>query len=262
MDCFNCELKSLDLSNNHLLKSFACFYNKIESVNVTGCKLLRNVQCDNNLIKSLDFSSCDSLEFLDCSDNTITNLNISSSTCLRELLCYENLIDYLDLSAYTSLIDLHCSDNNLTILNLKNGRNKKIEHCDADNNPNLYCIQVDDSLFSIYEFGWEKDDQAHYSEDCGYTGMDDNKFENQTVSVAPNPAMDFIEINNVIHAEAGISDQNVKIFNFLGEIVSGLDTPPDPLFLEGGKCRIDVSDLPQGTYFVRFGGEIRKFIKL
>ena len=87
---------------------------------------------------------------------------------------------------------------------------------------------------------------------------DINTFDD--VVLSPNPASDFIEINNVIPAEAGILNQSIKIYNFLGKIVSGLDTPPCPLS-RGGVTRIDVSGLATGVYFVRIGDSVQRFIK-
>jgi hypothetical protein len=79
--------------------------------------------------------------------------------------------------------------------------------------------------------------------------------------IAPNPAQDFIEIelgNN--HTLKGVVD-NVKIYNFLGEIVfDDYVTPPGPLS-RGGVIRIDVSGLAAGVYFVRLGDSVQRFVK-
>ena len=92
--------------------------------------------------------------------------------------------------------------------------------------------------------------------------MEDDKYENEAAAISPNPAQDYIELSYPPRPPGEGWGEGISIYNILGEIVIGLDTPPNPLFLEGGKCRIDISGLVQGTYFIRFGGEIKKFIKL
>ena len=88
------------------------------------------------------------------------------------------------------------------------------------------------------------------------------KINFEMISITPNPAMDFIEIelgNN--HTLKGV-DESVKIYNFLGKMVlSDIDTPPDPLFFEWGKYRIDISGLVPGVYFVRIGNHVQRFVK-
>ena len=80
-------------------------------------------------------------------------------------------------------------------------------------------------------------------------------------TLSPNPASDFIEINNFIPADAGILNNSVKIYNFLGEIVfNDSATPPGPLS-RGGVTRIDVSGLVPGIYFVRVGDSVQRFVK-
>jgi hypothetical protein len=87
------------------------------------------------------------------------------------------------------------------------------------------------------------------------------EFDNKSVSVIPNPASDFVEVDfgNVILSEA--KDQVVKIYNFLGEMVitttpSLCDTHPYQ-----GREKINISELVPGVYFVRVGDRVQRFIK-
>src|SRR5690606_22308234 len=79
-----------------------------------------------------------------------------------------NKLTYLDVSQNTALKILLCHTNELTKLNVKNGNNTILEHMQAQNNPNLSCIQVDDvadanSGSRIYN--WQKG-TGEYSTDC------------------------------------------------------------------------------------------------
>ena len=87
------------------------------------------------------------------------------------------------------------------------------------------------------------------------------EFENKSVSVAPNPAMDFIEIELGSNHTLKGAVENIKIYNFLGEMVQNdIATPPGPLS-RGGVTRIDVSGLVPGIYFVRVGDSVQRFVK-
>ena len=61
---------------------------------------------------------------------------------------YENQLTSLDLSNNTALTNLNCNDNQLTSLDLRNGNNTNFNLFNASNNPNLFCIDVDDPTWS------------------------------------------------------------------------------------------------------------------
>jgi hypothetical protein len=148
---------------------------------------------------------------------------------------------------------LSCYNNQLTNLNISN--NPVLEYLSTRNNPNLFCIQVSDSSLAANKTNWYKDDWAIYSEDCTGVGVDEEIDESNDISISPNPASDYIEIN-VENRHAYSLQQEINIYNSLGECVL------TPLaFGEGTGVRLDVSPLPPGVYFVRIGNENRKFIK-
>ena len=75
--------------------------------------------------------------------------------CIRDrydLYCFNNKITNLDLSQNINLITLRCENNYLTSLNLHNGNNINMLTHPFDfkisNNPQLYCINVDDSTWA------------------------------------------------------------------------------------------------------------------
>jgi hypothetical protein len=93
-------------------------------------------------------------------------------------------------------------------------------------------------------------------------GVDDEKTENTLISVSPNPATDFIEIDLTRWAplDKWSPSVEIKIFNVFGQTVS---TPvcSEATPASGGQ-RIDVSGLVSGMYFVRIGDKVMKFVKL
>ena len=84
----------------------------------------------------------------------------------------------------------------------------------------------------------------------GFSDVSD--FDRQTaISITPNPATDFIEIQN---PENGA----IEILNLFGQNVNL--TPA--LSIHGEGVKLDVSDLAPGVYFVRIGDKVQKFVKI
>ncbi|MCX7908454.1 MAG: T9SS type A sorting domain-containing protein, partial [Ignavibacteria bacterium] len=77
--------------------------------------------------------------------------------------------------------------------------------------------------------------------------------EANTITVSPNPASDYIEINfgNIATSEA----KEIKIYNPFGECVMTVGA-----IHELPQQRIDISHLPAGMYFVRLGNLTEKFV--
>jgi Zn-dependent metalloprotease len=70
------------------------------------------------------------------------------------------------------------------------------------------------------------------------------------LNISPNPAEDYITIdlkNSV--------DSEITIYNMLGEKVMAVGTGRDL------SARINISDLPKGMYFVKFGAQTAQFVK-
>jgi len=83
----------------------------------------------------------------------------------------------------------------------------------------------------------------------GATAVNDFSFENEFVNIYPNPVETFITIHPA-------NNKSLSVLNLLGEVVlqktiSGMEE----------NLQLDVSFLSPGIYFVRVGGESRKFIK-
>jgi Leucine-rich repeat (LRR) protein len=162
------------------MKLLHCENNSIESINLSNCVNLTSLWCSGNDITTLDLSNNKNLSELSCNQNQLTSLDVSNNPLLKVLSCYDNQITSLDLSGNTALIDLYCKANALEWLNIKNGANEYLRTLHTKGNPNLYCIQVDDSakasqtiLHSLkdgynyyYDYYWSIDDISTFSENC------------------------------------------------------------------------------------------------
>ncbi|MCX7737162.1 MAG: hypothetical protein N2319_10670 [Candidatus Kapabacteria bacterium] len=81
------------------------------------------------------------------------------------------------------------------------------------------------------------------------------------ILISPNPASDYIEIN--CDVESGlrpVSANEINIYNILGECV--LSTPALRATPHEGIFRIDISNLPNGSYFINVGNYYGKFMVL
>ena len=170
------QLSSLDISNNLNLVTIYCHGNLITTLDISGLQLITDLHCGNNQITSLDISNLSGLKFFSCLDNQLTSLDVSNNDSLIDLNCGSNLINSLSLTNNTILFSLHCYNNALTSLDVRNGNNQYINEFKTAFNPQLYCIDVDDDVWSasIWTSAWGNIDSQHYfSTDCSVTVIDE-----------------------------------------------------------------------------------------
>ncbi|MFH2143636.1 MAG: hypothetical protein ABIJ97_14520, partial [Bacteroidota bacterium] len=186
LNCSDNQLDTLYLSNNTLLTHLYCLYNQIDTIDVSSNVALIELYCEGNQLSSLDVSNNTVLSYLDIINNQIDTLDLSNNTSLTGLNCAMNLLDTLDLSNNTlltglscglnyisgldltnniSLTYLYCSNNQLISLKVKNGNNSNFINFNANYNPNLFCIEVDDPNWSTVN--WTNiDPQSFFSSNC------------------------------------------------------------------------------------------------
>ena len=119
----------------------------------------------------------------------------------------------------------------------------------AKDNPDLNCIQVDDSSWSANNVEWRKDDHAHYSEDCSYTGVEEFLAAGTEVSIFPNPAGSSFVVSFELEAPQTLS---MMLTDLSGNELQEFSLA----YVQYVNEEIDVSQLSSGVYFLRidFGG--------
>lgn len=260
--CISNSLTSLDISSNTALQYLDCNSNSLTSIDTSSNDELTLLRCNNNNLTNIDVSNNQKLDYLDCSFNSLTSLNVMQNTLLEHLSCSVNNIDRLNLVNNELLTSLHCSNNELIGLNLKNGKNTNIILFDARFNPDLECIQVDDSAYSTAN--WTNiDPTSNFRRNCRYVATYGNRLQQELIdsesdslsnlelSIFPNPVKDVI----LISLE---TDVNYTIHNSNGQ-----------LLLEGelihGERSLNVSQLQGGIYvlnIIKDGISVhKKFIK-
>ena len=162
---------------------------------------LINLDLDDVFDDSVYTSAIDTVITLYLSNNGITDLTgISDFSQLTDLFCNDNLIIDLDLSNNFNLFELNCNNNSLSSLNVRNGNNSGLWYFTAVNNPQLYCIAVNDIAYANYY--WLKDSDCVFSSNCGTSSVEDQQSKRRIIkvldifgrSVIPKPNMPFLYI--------------------------------------------------------------------
>ena len=157
---------NLDLSGATSLEYLEVYsMDKNFGADLTNNTNLRHLQLTYCGLTNLDLTNNNELRHINVYGNQLTNLDLSNNNNLLRLNCDNNLIYNIDLSQNLSLNTVYIRNNQLTSINIKNGNNTNFLYFKINGNPNLNCINVDDSVYSASN--WTDIDPQHYfSEDC------------------------------------------------------------------------------------------------
>lgn len=219
LKCSNIPLKSLDVSQNKALVYLDCNGCQLTALNVSQNTALTNLICYNNQISTLDVSKNKALTEVLCGSNQLTSLNVSQNTALKTLIC---------------------GGNKLNCLNIKNGNNSILWQFSADGNPDLTCIEIDDT--SSISHSWLIDSTSSYSTNCPNkctVGIDNIEQINKT-SIYPNPTKGFIHLEI---KEENTTWINTTLRNALGQVIS------TQKFESSDNIVFEINE-PSGIYFL------------
>ncbi|SRX52625.1 T9SS type A sorting domain-containing protein [Aequorivita sp. CIP111184] len=251
--CYHNELTNIDVTQHPNLEELWVSINPLTSLDVTHNSSLKKLHCDSTQLTSLDVSQNSNLEGLSFKDTQFSNIDVTQNFKLRYITFSNANLTHLDLSQNPNLIALDCYNNQLIYLNIKNGNNINMPYMDAENNPNLQCIKVDNVVNAnnrqCYRgdpmVGWCKDATASFSEEC-VLGIDEQNLA--TFDLFPNPAKDILII------KAKETPELIQIYTTTGMLIRTTSN-----------TTLDISDLASGLYFLSAsiqGKSItKKFIK-
>jgi hypothetical protein len=120
--------------------------------------------CIANQLTSLDLSNNPALEFLACGNNQLTSLDVSNNPSLKYLECGNDTTSFP-------------FQNTLISLDLRNGNNTTFIGIISTNNPNLYCIDVDNANWSTTNWigvNFNFDPQHYFSNNCSGTAIEEH----------------------------------------------------------------------------------------
>ncbi|MEN9442088.1 MAG: hypothetical protein RLZ33_2165 [Bacteroidota bacterium] len=248
LDIADNQLDSLDFSSHPDLWWLMCYTNNLTYLNISTNSNLEYLSCaENQLTGNLDISNLYNLQFFVCRANQLSSITLSYHGDMSTFNCQNNSITELDLSTCYPLEEVMVDSNELIALNIKNGMNNYITDFRANGNPNLYCIQVDDSINSTNNLNWIKDSQSYYSEECDWANISET--ESWSFNILPNPAADWIiiKVDSPQNNHVEISDIKGKIL--LSQIITEKETT------------IDLKDLSNGAYLIKIDHAVERFIK-
>ena len=150
------------------LTTLHCANNQFTTLDLTKNTALTMLDASFNQLSSLNISKNIALIYFACGESNISALDLSNNTALTNLDVWETNLIELDLSNNSELERIECYNNQLTSVDLRNGNNTNIDQSHMltlYGNPNLTCINVDDSTWSANN--WLSIDPQHYfSEQC------------------------------------------------------------------------------------------------
>ena len=245
------------------LNQLFCDSNQLTSLDVTQNTALATLDCEWNQLTSLDLSQNTALYRLRFNNNQLTSLDLSSNIILYELYGNNNQLTSFDVSNNTALGFLECTSNQLTSLDVRNGNNTAISTANfkSTSNPNLYCISVDDVVWS--EANWTNIDAwTSFSLGCGlYTYIPDANFQNELIASY-----------GVVFAGATYPDHclttyvsalpNVDVSNKLISDLTGIEDFADLIILECNLNTIGSLDVSSNKYLNFLGCYSNKLTSL
>lgn len=227
---YNTGITSVDLTNSPLLTSITgtgC--SGLTSINVTGLVNVTEMQFANA---------------------SLLSLNVTTNTALETLNIRKNSVTSLDLSQNGMLTSVNVKQNGLTFLDMRNGNNTNVTLFNADTNPCLKCVFVDDNT-GTYLSTWIKDNNSGYvnsetecdalppltPSQCPTLSL--NEVEDVVFNIYPNP------VNNTLYVSSKSSHAVVQIYNITGKVILTKT-------LTQGENVVNVSALSSGVYLARF----------
>ena len=172
----------LYISNNTKLEILDCELNQLFSLNLSNNPMLRYLDCELNQLNSIDVSNNPLIYRLDCESNLISAIDLSNNLLLSSFDIENNLVYSLDLTK-NPITELGCDKNpNLNYLDLRNGNNYNITDFNIKDNPSLFCVNVDDPIWSANNWtvaNGSIDSQHYFSTNC--TSSSDFFLKNQNI---------------------------------------------------------------------------------
>ncbi len=272
-------LTSLDISKHGIsdltgiedfvaLQSLNCSYNALENLlDLRSNTNLTALICTNNQIDSLFVSDNYIIQTLDISSNQFSDFDTTVFSDLEKFGADDNQFTNLNLSANNKLTEISCSANQLVTLSVDNGNNSSLLVFNAQNNPDLICIEIDD--INTIGASWQKDAAATYSENCYYnqTFIPDDGFEQALINLGidSGPLDDYVSTavissitnlnirGNDVSDLTGLEDfTSLVSFNCQNNLLTSIDIRSnialERLLCSGNQLtRIDRTDISSNT---------------
>lgn len=245
LTCYENNISSLDISQNTELVELRSASNPISSLDVSMLTQLNYFFCGTSNLSSIDVTNNTELWQFDCSNTNISSIDLSNNTLLNQFGATYTDITLLDLSNNSLLEQLAIHHGIFEEVNLQNGNNTIITYAAFMNNPNLFCVQVDDVAYSTANWT-NKDAGLSYSLDCSaVNGVEEEALN--TLNIYPNPSKGNVTIKSNFPTEMSLVDLNGTVL-FKTNLI--------------GSTQVDLSEFASGIYFIHTAdGQTLKLVK-
>ncbi|WP_298510831.1 hypothetical protein [uncultured Kordia sp.] len=169
-------LSILDVSTHSNLNQLQLDDNNLNMLDLSNNGSLMELSLQDNTFTSIHLSNNSQLQTLNLTNNNLLSIDVTNNTMLSQVFLNNNMLTELDVSNLSNLTTLEAENNMLSILNLKNGNNTNIASLNIDNNPDLFCILVDDVIFAESNFS-NGNPNLYFTETSCYTAIPDVNFE-------------------------------------------------------------------------------------
>lgn len=132
LDCYNCGLGKIDVSNNTKLLFLDVSGNKLTSLDVSKLTTLYNLYASENQLTEIDLSNNAALMSLRLDKNQLTKIDLSNNIELNLVNLSSNQITELEISRNFRIENLNISDNQIKTLDLSS--NVRLAYFSACNN--------------------------------------------------------------------------------------------------------------------------------
>jgi len=250
--CASNQITVLNLSENDSLTFIDVSDNQLSTLEITSNRLLTNLIVSDNQLTELNLSLNDSLEVLGCSNNQLPLLALENNKKLESLISAFNqlkvldiaenkeielidvsfnLISEINISENDSVTSLNCVGNQLSTLKINNGNNKELITLNAINNPNLYCVEVDDPNMAVEQMNWFIDENvATYQQTCErLTFVPDDNFEQALIDMGYDEA----PLDDLV---ATVSIDTITVLDISNKNIARLTGIEDFAALDSLKC--------------------------
>ncbi len=217
----NNQIANIDLTQNLDLTDLFCYNNSLKTLDVSKNTALFNLYCFNNQLTSLDVSLNTNLIALRCGINQLTSLDLTQNIALNDFIGDGNSLSSLDLSQNSALSKFSCNSCNLSSLSVKNGNNYTIidSGFKLNNNPDLFCVEVDDAAFSGSNW-FQIAPQIEFKNSC-----DDSLFSEYVIIAEEE--VELKKHNKVLSGNIGVTDSDgeaeFKWYTIVEETVEAAD---------------------------------------
>ena len=198
-------LGAINLIPNTELKTLRMVNTSLSSIDLSTNTLLENLDLSTNQLSTVDLTTAPNLKTLVIGGNSLTLLDLSGNPNLELLLAAHNDFIHIDFQNNPLVTYISCAYNDLESMILPPVDTTLLVNVGTIANPNLFCIQSDNSAYVNANWNVIIDTFTVISDLCNI-GINELKSE---VNIFPNPTMDgYISVQSEQNGRYQLFDLN------------------------------------------------------